>query len=272
MHAPAGPPPASAEAAVALGAAFWPLRAFRELDHALLTLRFFHEEVAVVKLCTRGSAAHVLATDALLAAHAGHGFIREVRGKMARTLRRLDGTARSFFAVIDAGSCFAGSLLELALAADRSYMLEDEAGKVTVQASALSGGALPMSHGLSRLAIRFLSAPGRESEALSRASAAPLTARDADKAGLVTIVADDIDFLDEVRVAVEERVSLSPDALTGMEQNLRFGGAETCDTKIYGRLTAWQNWIFQRPNAVGERGALKMFGAPERPIFDYRRT
>jgi benzoyl-CoA-dihydrodiol lyase len=183
---------------------------------------------------------------------------------MARVLRRLDATARSFIAVIDEGSCFSGSLLELALAADRSYMLEDEGGKVVVHASVLNGGAFPMSHGPTRLKARHLDK--------LPASGAALTAPEADKAGLVTIIADDIDFPDEVRVAVEERVSLSPDALTGMEANLRFVGAETLETKIFGRLSAWQNWIFIRDNATGDTGALTLYGRPERPQFDWKRT
>jgi benzoyl-CoA-dihydrodiol lyase len=272
VRAPEADVPKTVEAIVAEGAAFWPLRAFRELDDALLQLRFFHEEVAVVTLRTGGDPARVLASDRALEAHKECGFVREVRALMARTLRRLDGTARSFFAAIDAGSCFVGSLLELALAADRSYMLDDADGKVFVQASAQNGGALPMSHGRSRLAVRFLAHPGREGEVLRRAMEAPVFAGDAEKLGLVTVVADDIDFADEVRVAIEERASLSPDALTGMEQNLRFCGPESWETKVFGRLSAWQNWIFIRDNATGERGALTLYGKPERPEFDRRRT
>ncbi len=272
VHAPTVAAPTTHDAIHAQGAAFWPLRAFRELDDALLQLRFFHEDVAVVLVHTRGDAAKLLAHDAALAMHTDDPFVHEVLALMARTLRRFDSTARSFFAIVDEGSCFAGSLLELALAADRSYMLEDPDGKVAVQASALNGGTLPMGHGRTRLAIRFLATPGRENEALARAQAAPLTARDAEATGLITLVADDIDFADEVRVAVEERASLSPDALTGMEQNLRFAGPESAETKIFGRLSAWQNWIFIRDNATGERGALTLYGKPERPSFDTRRT
>jgi benzoyl-CoA-dihydrodiol lyase len=209
--------------------------------------------------------------------------VRETLLLIARTLRRLDATARSFFAMVDGPapavpggapqpSCFAGSLLELALASDRTYMLDDPDGKVTVQASSLNGGAFPMGHGPSRLAIRFLHAPARADEALATAMREPLAAPDASATGLVTVIADDIDFDEEVRVAAEERVSLSPDALTGMEQNLRFAGPETQETKIFGRLSAWQNWNFIRPNATGERGALTMYGKPERPQFDFRRT
>ena len=244
------------------GAAFWPLRAFCELDDALLRLRFHYPELGVILLHTRGDARQVLAADALSAEHKKHWFVNEVLLLVARVLRRLDATARSFIAVIDEGSCFAGSLLELALAADRSYMLEDPDEKVTVEAGVLNGGAFPMGHGLTRLAVRHLAMP----------PAGPLAARAAEKAGLVTIVADDIDFPDEVRVAVEERASLSPDALTGMEANLRFVGAESMETKVFGRLSAWQNWIFIRDNATGETGALTLYGHPERPHFDWRRT
>jgi benzoyl-CoA-dihydrodiol lyase len=264
VRAPEAAPPGTAAAIVAQGAAFWPLRTFRELDDALLQLRFHHEDIGLVVVKTAGNAA--------LEAHKDHGFVREVRLLMARVLRRMDATARSFFAVIDEGSCFVGSLLELALAADRSYMLEDEGEQVTVQASALNGGAFPMAQGLSRLALRYLAAPSRTNEVLGHALEEPVAAIDAEKLGLVTIVADDIDFPDEVRVAIEERCSLSPDALTGLEQNLRFAGPESTDTKIYGRLSAFQNWIFIRDNATGETGALTLYGRPERPLFDWRRT
>ncbi len=272
VHAPTADAPASLAELHAQGAAFWPLRAFRELDDALLQLRFFHEDVAVVLVHTRGDAAKLLAHDAALAAHAADPFVREVTLLVARALRRFDSTARSFFAIVDEASCFAGSLLELALAADRSYMLEDPDNKVTVQASALNGGALPMGHGKTRLEVRFLHAPASAATTLATAQAAPLAARAAESSGLVTMVADDLDFADEVRIAVEERASLSPDALTGMEQNLRFAGPENADTKIFGRLSAWQNWIFIRGNATGERGALTLYGKPERPSFDTRRT
>jgi benzoyl-CoA-dihydrodiol lyase len=275
VRAPDKDVPETPDAIVAEGASFWPLRMSRELDDALLQLRFFHEEVAVVVLRTAGGAGaaeRVLAADRALATHTSNGFVHEVRLHLARTLRRLDATARSFFAVIDQGSCFVGTLLELALAADRSYMLEDPDESVRVQASPMNGGAYPMSHGATRLAVRFLATPARTDEVLRRAAEAPLAARAAEGLGLVTVVADDIDFADEVRVAVEERASLSPDALTGMEQNLRFCGPESPETKIFGRLSAWQNWIFIRDNATGERGALTLYGKPERPEFDRRRT
>jgi len=207
----------------------------------------------------------VLAADETLRPSSETGWLeRETVLLVARVLRRLEATARSFFAVVDEGSAFAGSLLELALACDRSYMLD--AGGVTVQPGWLSGGALPTSQGQSRLAQRHLSPEAVVGDA------APLDAGEAAAAGLVTVIADDIDFPDEVRVAVEERLSLSPDALTGMEASLRCPGPESMETKVFGRLSAWQNWIFIRPNATGERGALSLYGRPERPVFDPRRT
>ena len=250
------------------GADAWSLRAFRELDDALLHLRFNHDTVGLVLLHTRGSAEAVAAHDAVLLENPDDWFAREVRLKIARVLRRIDNTARSMFAIVDPGSCFAGSLFELVLASDRSYMLDD--GEVSVRVTAASGGAFPMSTGLTRLAARFLGDPEAVEPALR--SERPLHGEDAADLGLVTLAPDDIDWEDEIRIAIEERVSLSPDALTGMEQNLRFAGAETCDSKIFGRLSAWQNWIFQRPNAVGEEGALTLYGHPTRPRFDWRRT
>jgi benzoyl-CoA-dihydrodiol lyase len=196
--------------------------------------------------------------------------VNEVRLLIARVLRRVDLTAKSFFAMIEPGSCFAGTLFELALAADRSYMLDDEEQPIAIHLSALNGGTYPMTHGPSRLSVRFLGEPGRTDALLERPRG--YDPEEASEAGLVTIVADAIDWEDEVRVAMEERSSLSPDALTGMEASLRFAGTENGHSKIFGRLTAWQNWIFQRPNAVGERGALTLYGKPERPTFDFRRT
>jgi len=272
VHAPKAAPPSTAEAIRKAGAELWALRAFRELDDALLHLRFEFEGIGLVTIHTHGDPAHVLASDRAILENRDDWFCREVLLHMARTLRRLDGTARSFFAIIDEGSCFAGSLLEIALAADRAYMLDDPSGRVRVQAGALSNGALPMEHDMTRIQVRHLHDPSLAQEALRRATAEPLSARAAYEAGLVTVTADDIDFHDEVRVAVEERASLSPDALTGMEQNLRFAGPESWPAKVFGRLSAWQNWIFTRPNATGERGALTMYGKPERPQFDWRRT
>jgi benzoyl-CoA-dihydrodiol lyase len=273
LLAPDEPPPETPAALRKLGAELWALRAFRELDDALLDLRFNHERVALVILRTRGDAELVRAHDEALSKLTDDWFAREVRLHVRRVLKRLDLTARSLFAFIEPGSCFVGSLLELALAADRSYMFdggEDDGAAAFIGLSSMNFGPLPMSNGLTRLQTRFLGAPGRVAELQKETGF--LTAADALKSGLVTFAPDAMDWEDEVRLAVEERVSLSPDALTGMEANLRFAGPETVETKIFARLSAWQNWIFQRPNAVGERGALTMYGRPERPEFDWRRT
>jgi benzoyl-CoA-dihydrodiol lyase len=251
-----------------LGASWWPLRAFRELDDALLRLRFNHPDVSLVVLSTRGRIEDALALDEALAARQDDWFVREVTHFMKRTLKRLDLSAKSFFAVIDEGSCFAGSLLEVALAADRQLMLAADGVRIAI--SGMNAGLLPMSNGLSRLASRFLARPEHASDlAARRGTFGPA---DADEAGLVTSAVDRVDWDDEVRLALEERASFSPDALTGMEASLRFCGPETLETKIFGRLSAWQNWIFQRPNAVGERGALTLYGKPESPTFDWNRT
>ena len=247
------------------GSELWALRAFRELDDALLELRFNRPEIGVVVLKTRGTIDRVLAVDAALEASRDDWFVSEVIHHMKRVLKRLDLTARSLIALIDEGSCFAGSLFELALAADRSYMLSVDGGP-EIALSAMNRGLLPMSNGLSRLETRFLAGVPELDFAGRYAAEAAL------EAGLVSFAPDDIDWEDEVRLAVEERASLSPDALTGMEANLRFAGAETMETKIFGRLSAWQNWIFQRPNAVGEKGALTLYGKPERAKFSWSRT
>jgi len=249
-------------------ASFWPLRMARELDHAVLRLRFEHEHVGLVIVRTEGDRKTAHEMGELLMAD--DGFTREVRLNLARTLRRLDVTARSLFAVVDQKSCFSGPLFELLLACDRSYVLD--ADGVEVWPGSLSAGALPGWNGLSRLQTRFLGDPQRVQKVLASAKEGPIDGDAANKLGLATVFADDIDFEEELRVAVEERASISPDALTGMEQNFRFAGPETLATKIFGRLSAWQNWIFIRPNATGERGALTMYGKPERPQFDYRRT
>jgi benzoyl-CoA-dihydrodiol lyase len=272
VRAPAEPPPATAAAMAAQGSDLWALRAFRELRDALYQLRFNAPEVGTVLIHTRGNPAHVIAADRAVAEHAGDGFVREVRLLQARTLKAIDLTARSFFAVADAGSCFAGSLLELALAADRFYMLEDDAGEVAVHMSPANGGALPTASGLSRLQLRWLARPEMADKALGRGAESPVPTGEAEGLGIATIVADEIDFEDELRIAVEERASLSPDALTGMEASLRFAGPETLETKIFGRLSAWQNWIFTRENATGERGALTLYGKPERPSYSWART
>jgi benzoyl-CoA-dihydrodiol lyase len=262
--------PATAEEIQKLGDSFWPLRAYRELDDALLHLRMNEPEVGLVLLRTAGEIEDVLAVDKTLAANRDHWLVRETLLHMARVLRRLDLTAKSFFALAEPGSCFAGNLLELLLASDRSYMLNDPERPVELAVSELNAGALPMSNGLTRLQSRFLAEPERADDVLSHVGR--FETEEAEEAGLVTFAPDDLDWEDEIRVAVEERTSLSPDALTGMEASLRFAGPETLDTKIYGRLTAWQNWIFQRPNAVGPQGALTNYGKPTQPQFDYKRT
>lgn len=267
IRAPSGPAPSLAELQ-AQGADTWSLRAFRELDDALLHLRFNHDTVGLVLVHTRGDPAAVLAHDRVILDNANDWFAREIRLKQARVLRRVDNTAKSMFAIVDTGSCFVGSLFELVLAADRSFMRDD--GKVAIQVTSASSGPFPMSTGITRLQARFAGEPGAVDEIL--ADSEPITGSDALDRGLVTLAPDNLDWDDEVRIAIEERASLSPDALTGMEQNLRFVGAETCDSKIFGRLSAWQNWIFQRPNAVGEAGALTLYGHPNRPRFDWRRT
>jgi benzoyl-CoA-dihydrodiol lyase len=267
MRGPDAGEPTTAAAMRERGSELWALRAFRELDDVLLDLRFNRPEIGVIVLETRGDIDRVLAADQALCQNRDDWFVSEVIHHAKRVLKRLDLTARSLIAVIDKGSCFAGSLFELALAADRSYMLAADGGP-SIALSELNRGALPMGNGLSRLATRFLGQP-------ERAEAPQGETLDADatlEAGLVTFAPDDIDWEDEVRLAIEERASLSPDALTGMEANLRFAGPETMETKIFGRLSAWQNWIFQRPNAVGEKGALTLYGKPERAKFIWSRT
>jgi benzoyl-CoA-dihydrodiol lyase len=268
MEGPGAGEPATAAEMRERGSELWALRAFRELDDALLDLRFNRPDVGLVVLETRGDIAALLAADRALWDARDDWFAHEVLLHVKRVLKRLDQTARSLFAVVGPGSCFAGSLFELALAADRTYMLlaEDEAGP-HLALSPLNQGALPMANGLSRLATRFLRA-GPPAVPVGE----PIGAEAARKLGLVTFTPDDIDWEDEVRLALEERASLSPDALTGMEQNLRFAGPETMETKIFGRLSTWQNWIFQRPNAVGPQGALTLYGKPSRPKFDWERT
>jgi benzoyl-CoA-dihydrodiol lyase len=252
-----------------MGDAYWPLCAYRELDNALLHLRANEPEIGLVCLRTIGEIDNVLAVDEMLEEYEDYWLMREITLYMARVLRRLDLTAKSFFAIIEPGSCFAGNLLELALAADRSYMLNDPTTLVEIATSVLNSRAFPMSNGLTRLESRFL-AESKKIDAVLEQERFDTEA--ADEAGLITLAPDDLDWDDEIRLAIEERTSLSPDALTGMEANLRFAGAETHDTKIFGRLTAWQNWIFQRPNAVGEHGALTHYGKPTQAKFDYRRT
>jgi len=268
VHAPEGPQPTVAQEIQELGAAYWPLQAYRELDDALLHLRVNEPLIGLVCLHTEGNAEDVLAVDQTLAANHDHWLVREIILHMARVLRRLDLTAKSFFAIVEPGSCFAGNLLELLLASDRSYMLADSDASLAV--SELNQGAFPMSNGLTRMQSRFLAEPEKLDEVFSDKKT--FDTDEAEELGLITFAPDDLDWEDEIRVAIEERTSLSPDALTGMEASLRFAGPETMDTKIYGRLTAWQNWIFQRPNAVGPEGALTNYGKPTQAHFDYKRT
>ena len=270
VHAPTGPQPSTPEEIFKAGDQFWPLRAFRELDDALLRLRVNEPEIGTVVVRTEGDHDAVLAIDRTLVAHQHDWLVREITHFMKRTLKRMDLTARTFFAFIEPGSAFAGSLFELALAADRSYMFHDDQEENVIALSPMNFGPLVMSNGLTRLQTRFLGDDAKIEEL--REHEGPFNAGDAEEAGLVTFAPDEIDWDDEVRLAVEARAAFSPDAMTGLEANLRFAGPETMETKIFGRLTAWQNWIFQRPNAVGDKGALKVYGQQGRPEFDWKRT
>ena len=253
---------------VGAGCGWWPLAMARELDDAILMLRTNHTEIGTWLLKTHGDAAAVLAVDASLERHRAHWFVRETIGMLRRTFARLDVSSRTLFALIEPGSCFAGTLFELALAADRSYMA---AAGADIGLSPLNFGAYPRVDQLSRIDARFY----READPVQRAHAAigrKLTSSDALELGLVTLAPDELDWADEIRVALEERASLSPDALTGMEANLRFGVTETTETRVFGRLSAWQNWIFTRPNAVGAEGALKVYGSGTKARFDWERV
>jgi benzoyl-CoA-dihydrodiol lyase len=274
IEAPTGGQPTTIEAIVAAGADWYPLAMARELEDAILSMRTNELDIGTWIVRSAGNAAAVLATDATLLAYQDHWLVRETIGLLRRTLSRLDVTSRSLFALIEPGSCFAGTLLELALACDRSYMLAlpDEPAKAPkIVVAETNFGLYPMATGQSRLARRFYGeAPAMN--AVRGKAGQPLDADAAFALGLVTSTPDDIDWADEVRIAVEERVTMSPDALTGMEANLRFNGQENMFTRIFGRLTAWQNWIFQRPNAVGEKGALKVYGRGEKAAFDWNRV
>ena len=270
VSGPSGEQPSTPDLIRAAGDQFWPLRAFRELDDALLRLRFNEPLIGTVIVKTQGHAADVLTLDATLIANQQHWLVREVIHFIKRTLKRMDLTSRTFFALIEPGSCFAGTLFELALAADRSYMLDDPGQPTSIALSAMNAGPLKMSNGLTRLETRFLAQPETVQELVDEGK--PFEPQDALDAGLVSFAPDELDWDDEVRLAIEARAALSPDALTGMEANLRFAGPETMETKIFGRLTAWQNWIFIRPNAVGEKGALTSYGSQSRPEFDFNRT
>jgi benzoyl-CoA-dihydrodiol lyase len=276
VRGPDEPPPADPAQARAQGAELWPLRVARELDDLILHLRTNEESLGLWVFRTEGSPDRVAAHDAFLLAHAGDWLCREILLYWRRTLKRLDVSSRSLFALVEPGSCFTGTLLELALAADRSYMLRGEAPAggpppATVRLTAANLGAYPTPAGQSRLATRFQGDPGRV-DALKARLLEDLDAEAAEAAGLVTFTPDDIDWEDEVRIAIEERAALSPDALTGMEASLRFAGPETMESRIFARLSAWQNWIFQRPNAVGDEGALTIYGTGRRPRFDRRRV
>jgi benzoyl-CoA-dihydrodiol lyase len=276
LAGPAEPPPDGLAGLHAQGAAFWLLALARELDDLILHLRTNEPAVGLWVFRTAGSTERVAAYDGLLGEHASDWLAREIRLFWRRVLRRIDVSSRSVFALIEPGSCFAGTLLELALAADRSYMLDgprdgDDRAPAAIRLGEPSFGACPMVNGLTRLESRFLGEPHRVDE-LKRRIGEDLDARAAADAGLVTFTPDDIDWEDEVRVAMEERVAFSPDALTGLEASLRFAGPETLESKIFARLSAWQNWIFQRPNAVGDRGALRVYGTGQRPEFDRRRV
>ena len=271
VKAPAAVTASTPEEMLAQGANWWPLQMARELDDAILNLRTNHLDIGLWLLRTEGDARVVLDSDATLVAHQDHWFVRETIGMLRRTLSRIDVSSRSLYALIEPGSCFAGTLLELALAGDRSYMLDDENGSNRIALSAMNTGMLPMVNGLSRIASRFYDDPA-PTQAAYAAVGEPLSPEQAMALGLVTEIPDELDWADEVRIAQEERAALSPDALTGLEANLRFGIFETMNTRIFGRLSAWQNWIFIRPNAVGESGALKLFGSGRKPQFDWNRV
>ena len=289
LRGPASPPPASADAMAALGADFWPLKLARELDDAILHIRLNELDVAAIVFKSSGDPDRVIAYERFLEANKDHWLVREIRHLWKRVLKRVDLTSRSLVALIEPGSCFAGTLAELPFASDRSYMLApslpspasggglgrgrdgDNKPPATIALADVNFGAYPMSNGLTRLASRFLADPA-DLNAAKAEQGKMLDAERAEKLGLITFALDDIDWDDEVRVFLEERASFSPDSLTGLEANLRFAGPETMESKIFARLTAWQNWIFQRPNAIGEEGALKRYGTGQKPVFDTRRV
>ena len=276
IFAPAKSPPPDSKGIRDLGDEFWPLRMARELDDAILHLRTNENEIGTWLFQTSGDAALIAEYDTILAVNQDHWLVREITLFLQRVFKRIDVTSRSIFAIIEPASCFTGTLLELALAADRSYMLDgqfegDNRPEAMIRLTAMNFGFYEMVNGLTRLQSRFLNDP-LVIEALRKREGEAMNALTAEEAGLVTFAPDDIDWEDEVRIAVEERAAFSPDALTGMEANLRFGGQETMESKIFSRLSAWQNWIFQRPNAVGETGALPLYGSGQRSDFDKRRV
>ncbi len=276
IAAPETAPPADIDGMIAQGASFWPLQVARELDDAILHLRINELETAMLLFKSHGERAHVLAGDALLEANKAHWLVNEIRQYWKRVLKRIDVTSRTLVTLVEPGSCFVGTLAELVFAADRSYMLigqkqGDNRAPPTIQLSDMNFGPYPMSHGLTRLQSRFQADPADIDRARETIGSA-IDAERAEQLGLVTFALDDIDWDDEVRVFLEERTSFSPDGLTGMEANLRFVGPETMESKIFSRLTAWQNWIFQRPNAVGEDGALRRYGTGQKAQFDMTRV
>ncbi|NMM46398.1 benzoyl-CoA-dihydrodiol lyase [Rhodospirillaceae bacterium KN72] len=274
VKAPTEAVPSDIDTILKQGMDWWPLAMTRDLDDAILMLRTNHEETGLWLLKTEGDAQRVLEADAAVLSNLDNWFVTEVMAMMRRTFARIDVSSRSLFAVIDEGSCFAGSLLELAFASDRSYMLslpDDEAATPKIILGDMNFGPMGEVNGLTRLQTRFPGEPA-VNDRLKPMIGQELTGEDAEEAGLVTFAPDDLDWEDELRLAIEERASLSPDALTGMEANLRFGGQETMLTKVFGRLSAWQNWIFIRPNAVGEKGALKLFGSGTKADFDWKRV
>ena len=276
VFGPTDTPPVSADAMQDQGAAFWPLRVARELDDAILHLRANELEIGTLVFRSEGDAGQVLAFDAFLEGHKRHWFANEIRHYWKRVLKRIDLTSRSLVALVEPGSCFAGTLAEIVFAADRSFMFSgtragNNRGPAKLLLSEQNFGAYPMSNGLSRLETRFLGEPQSVVDAKANLGKS-LDATDCEDIGLVTTSFDEIDWDDEIRIFLEERVSFSPDGLTGMEANLRFGGPETMETKIFGRLTAWQNWIFQRPNAVGAEGALRRYGSGVKADFDLKRV
>jgi benzoyl-CoA-dihydrodiol lyase len=272
--APHAEPPTQIDAIVAAGVNWWPLQFARELDDAILSMRTNELEIGTWVFKTEGDARKLLAADATLLQHKDHWFVRETIGLLRRTLARIDVSSRSLFALIEPGSCFAGTFAELAFAADRSYMAalpdnEDEEPAITL--SEVNFGLYPMVTQQSRLARRFYE-EAEPLDAVRSRIGQPVKPVEAERLGLVTASPDDIDWADEIRIALEERAAMSPDALTGLEANLRFNGPETMETRIFGRLTAWQNWIFNRPNAVGEKGALKVYGKGSKAQFDVSRV
>jgi benzoyl-CoA-dihydrodiol lyase len=276
IKGPDSPPPKDIDGVITQGASFWPLQVARELDDAILHLRINELETAMLVFKSHGERANVLACDALLEANKSHWLVNEIRQYWKRVLKRIDVTSRTLVTLVEPGSCFAGTLAELVFAADRSYMLigqkqGDNRAPPAIELTAMNFGPYPMSHGLTRLQSRFQADPSDLERAREKIGEA-LDAEQAEQLGLVTFALDDIDWDDEIRVFLEERTSFSPDGLTGMEANLRFVGPETMESKIFSRLTAWQNWIFQRPNAVGENGALLRYGTGQKPQFDMTRV